>query len=55
MKGEDIDPKLMTPIMNYILPCLPKNIKKKCWCNVHYDEKDSYSKVIRMPTLSFDN
>ena len=55
MKGADIDTKLMTPIINYILHCLPKNIKKKFWCNVRYDEKDSYSKIIKMPIFSFDD
>ena len=45
MKGENIDPHLMTPIMNYILPGLPKNMNRKFWCNVPYERKDSYPEV----------
>lgn len=39
MKGEDIDPKLMCPIMDYILPCFPRKVRRKFHCGVQYDNK----------------
>ncbi len=38
MKGSQIDAKLMYPIIDYILPCLPNRMRQKLWCGVKYDE-----------------
>ena len=41
MKGREIDPQLMFPLMDYILPCVPKRIRRKLWCGVRYDKRNT--------------
>ncbi len=45
MKGSQIDPQLMYPIMDYILPCVPGRIRRKLWCGVKYDERNPSENV----------
>lgn len=39
---ESLDPRLISPFFDRILPCLPKNLRERLYCGVPHDRVEEF-------------
>ena len=38
----NVNPNLVLPLVDYVLPCLPFSVRKLFWCGVKYNKRDEF-------------